>query len=78
MYVGFMQSNSGPEMAGHSELPPGWGVLELAESEAREALARWDSPASPGLYLDRGIALANAMRKLLAELEAERRFKAQG
>lgn len=55
--------------------PAGWGVLELAEEHARTALKAWDDTYSRALYLDRGMALAEATRKLLAELAAERRMR---
>jgi hypothetical protein len=56
-----------------ADLPTGWGVLEVAEDEARKALAAWDCFDGR----DRGVALAEAMRKLLAELDAERRIRAE-
>lgn len=65
-----------------TEPPAGWGVLELAEQRARDALASWDLPrpatATAGgraLYLHRATVLAGATRKLLAELDAERRLR---
>jgi hypothetical protein len=58
-------------------LAVGWGALELAEERARKALASWDSHRnSPALYLHRAMALAETTRKLLAELDAERRARA--
>ena len=59
-----------------AKLPEGWGALEYAEHKAREALAKWDGqPDSGALYLHRAMALAEATRNLLAELEAERRVR---
>ena len=55
-------------------LPEGWGRLELAEDRARQALASWDSHTA-ALYLDRATVLAEAVRALLTELEADRSFR---
>ena len=55
------------------DLPAGWGVLEVAEHEARQALSAWE--VFDGR--DRGMALAEAMRRLLAELDADRRIRAE-
>lgn len=58
-------------------LPEGWGVLELAEQRARTALAKWDGNISPALCLEKGEALAECTRALLAELDAERQVRAR-
>lgn len=58
-----------------STAPTGWGTTEYAASQAREALARWDANLNPQLCLERGEALAETMRTLLAELEADRQAR---
>lgn len=59
-----------------ADLPAGWGALEYAESRARSALETWDSVKPGGLYLHKGMALAETMRALLRELETERQLRA--
>jgi len=53
-------------------LPMGWSATELAISRARAALTEWDNRASPALYLDRAAAMAESLRRLLAELDRDR------
>lgn len=53
------------------QMPAGWGATEFAASLAREALDDWDDPRQDH-RLDRGMALAATMRRLLAELDADR------
>ena len=50
-----------------TELPMGWGVLELAQENARQALARWDT----GTGRDPDTEVAEALRRLIRELDAE-------
>ena len=45
--------------------------VEYAAERARAALAAWDNRDHAGLYLDRAMALAETLRTLLAELDAE-------
>jgi hypothetical protein len=55
--------------------PPGWGALEYAEHNAREALTAWEnrpSEAMPRACRERALLLAEATRKLLWQLEIER------
>ena len=65
-------------MSGRALPPMGWGATEYAEHRVREALTSWDDHASPALYLDRAMALAEAARKLLAELDADRQARSAG
>ena len=55
--------------------PVGWGATEYAEHRARKALAAWDDRDHRGLYLDRAMALAETLRRLLAELETDRQVR---
>lgn len=64
-----------------SDTPPvGTGVLEYAAHRAAEALRAWDNCVTDDfdITLARAMVLAEETRKLLAELDADRRIRAGG
>ena len=56
-------------------MPNGWGSTELAEDRARRALEAWDAADLSGPYLHKALAVADSLRRLLAELKIDKEMR---